>query len=188
MANELNQLRQTYDSMNGSRGMQALLPMTDEQRNYLPPDYEELMRTVDGNSAGYAGLSAQIQTIMAANAVLTSGQLNSLSAGDRDIVQSGRKSAAMLAGLTQAAYQSTSQRFAALQQLITTIGSASDPKAIEELQGRVNAEQAMLANEQTKLQTLYQVAEADRLAEQQRMREQVISGHESFSARFKPTP
>jgi type IV secretion system protein VirB5 len=94
----------------------------------------------------------------------------------------------MVSSLTQSAYQNTSQRFAALQGLIAMIGAAGDTKAIQDLQSRLNAEQAMLTNEQTKLQALYQVAQADQLVQQQQVREQVILGHGGFSSRFAPTP
>jgi type IV secretion system protein VirB5 len=77
----------------------------------------------------------------------------------------------MLSGMTQGAYQNTSQRFLALQQLINSIGTANDPKAIQDLQARIQAEQNMLTNEQTKLQSLYQVAQSEELARKQRVRE-----------------
>lgn len=188
MTNQLNQLQQTYNSMTGGRGMEGLLPMSNLQRNYLPPDYSELMQVVNGSSSTYAGLSSQLQSIMAANAVLSNTQMGAMSPQQRQTVESGRRASAMLSSFTQSAYQNTSQRFAALQGLIGMIGGASDLKAIQDLQGRVNAEQTMLTNEQTKLQTLYQVAQAEQWAQQQRVREQVIAGHGGFSARFAPTP
>jgi type IV secretion system protein VirB5 len=188
MASQLNQLQQTHASMNGGRGMQNLLPMTTQQRNYLPPSYGELMNTVNGNSVTYSGLSTQIQSAMTANAVLSSTQLANLTPEIRQLVEAGRRSAAVAQALSQTAYQNTSLRFAALQQLISMIGAAPDLKAIEDLQGRVNAEQAMLVNEQNKLQALYQVAQAEQWAQQQRLREQVIVNHGGFESRFNPAP
>jgi type IV secretion system protein VirB5 len=157
-------------------------------RNYLPPDYAELLDTINGASATYAGLSSQIQAAMAANAVLSNAQLSVLSPEMRQIVENGRRAAAMINTTSQSAYQNTSQRFAALQQLISMIGAAGDSKAIQDLQGRINAEQAMLTNEQSKLQTLYQIAQADQWTRHQQVREQVISGHGGFVSRFTPTP
>lgn len=183
-----DQLQQTYNSMTGSRGMEQLLPTSDLARNYLPPSYSELMNTVNGASASYSGLSSQVQSIMKANSVLSGTQMEALSPEMRQVVEQGRQASAMLNGMTQSAYQNTSQRFSALQQLISRIGTAMDPKAIEDLQARIQAEQAMLTNEQTKLQSLYQVAKADELVQQQRLREQVISGHGRFSNRFTPSP
>lgn len=170
-----DQLQQTYNSMTGSRGMEQLLPTSDLARNYLPPSYSELMNTVNGASASYSGLSSQVQSIMKANSVLSGTQMEALSPEMRQVVEQGRQASAMLNGMTQSAYQNTSQRFSALQQLISRIGTAMDPKAIADLQARIQAEQAMLTNEQTKLQGLYEVARSDDFARQQRIRERAIS-------------
>ena len=170
-----DQLQQTYNSMNGTRGMEQLLPTSDLARNYLPSSYSELMNTVNGASANYSGLSSQVQSIMKANSVLSGTQMEALSPEMRQVVEQGRQASAMLNGMTQSAYQNTSQRFSALQQLISRIGTAMDPKAIADLQARIQAEQAMLTNEQTKLQSLYQVAQSDELARRQRIRERTAA-------------
>jgi type IV secretion system protein VirB5 len=182
MASQLYQLQQTHASLTGARGMQGLLPMTPEQRNYLPPSYPELINTLDGNSPGYAGLGTQMQSALTANAVLSSAQLGGMTPGMRQFVDDGRRSAALAQAISRAALQQTSQRFAALQQLITVIGATPDLKAIEDLQGRIGAEQAMLANEQNKLQALYQVAQAEQWARQQRMLERSAADVGSINA------
>jgi len=166
-----DQLQQTYSSMTGTRGMEQLLPTSELARNYLPPSYDELMNTVNGPSANYSGLANQVQSIMKANAVLSGTQMDALSPEMRQVVEQGRQASAMLNGMTQSAYQNTSHRFAALQQLINRIGTAQDPKAIQDLQARIQSEQTMLTNEQTKLQSLYQIVQSDELARRQRIRE-----------------
>jgi type IV secretion system protein VirB5 len=174
MTTQLQQQVQQIQAITGGRGMEALMPMTNAARNYLPPDYAQLMQAVNGASATYAGLSGQVQAITAANAVLTNGQLGTMTPQMRQVVEDGRKSAAMLSAMTQSAQQNSSQRFAALQQLITQIGAATDDKAIQDLQGRIVAEQAMLTNEQNKMQALYETARAQELAQRQRARENAI--------------
>lgn len=176
MVQQLQQMQQQYSAITGGRGMETLLPMTNAARNYLPPDYAQLMQAVNGASSTYAGLSGQVQSIMAANAVLTSSQLGTMTPQMRQVVEDGRKSSAMLSAMTQTAQQNTSQRFAALQQLITQIGAAGDDKAIQDLQGRIGAEQAMLTNEANKMQALYQMAQADQFVQAQRRREAAIQG------------
>lgn len=183
-----DQLTQTHNAMTGPRGMEQLLPTSDVARNYLPPSYGELASMLNGSSAGYTGLSSQVQSIMKANSILSGTQMDALSPELRQIVEQGRQSAAMLNGMTQNAYQNTSQRFSALQLLINHIATAQDPKAIQDLQARIQAEQNMLTNEQTKLQSLYQIARAEEVAQRQRTREQVISGHGGFNTRFLPNP
>jgi len=188
MGRQLNQLQQTHAGMTGQRGMHAVLPITPQQRNYLPMDHAELMQAVNGMSAPYAGLTGRIEAAMAANAVLTNAQLRTLTPEMRQIVEQGRRSTAMLAQLTQTAYRTTSDRFATLQQLVNLIAGAGDLKAIQDLQARVNTEQVLLTNEQTKLQTLYHMAQADQLVHQQRLRERVVAGHGGFQSRFAPSP
>ncbi|SDZ70561.1 type IV secretion system protein VirB5 [Variovorax sp. YR266] len=170
-----DQLAQTHSALTGTRGMEQLLSTSDLARNYLPPSYGDLMDTLNGSSGNYAGLADQVQSIMRANSVLSGTQMDALSPELRQIVEQGRQSAAMLNGMTQSAYQNTSQRFSALQQLINRIATAQDPKAIQDLQARIQAEQNMLTNEQTKLQSLYQVAQSEELMRKQRAREQSIS-------------
>lgn len=169
------QLAQTHGALTGTRGMEQVLPTSDLARNYLPPNYGELMGTLHGSSGGYAGLAGQVQSIMRANSILSRTQMDALSPELRQIVEQGRQSAAVLNGMTQSAYQNTSQRFSALQQLINRIATAQDPKAIQDLQARIQAEQNMLTNEQTKLQSLYQVAQSEELMRKQRAREQSTS-------------
>ncbi|RST50030.1 type IV secretion system protein [Variovorax sp. MHTC-1] len=177
-----DQLARTYDSMTGSRAMEQLLPTSTQARNYLPPSYGELMNTASGTSAGYTGVAEQVQAIMKANSILSSSQMESLSPEMRQMVEQGRQASALFNGTTRSAYQNTSQRFAALQQLIHRIGSAQDLKAIQDLQARIQSEQAMLTNEQTKLQSLYQIAQAEEIARRQRIRERSAADIGSASA------
>jgi type IV secretion system protein VirB5 len=176
MVQQLQQLQAQYQAITGPRGMENLLQTTNAQRNYLPPDYQQLLQAVNGASAVYAGLSGQVQSITAANAVLTNTQLSTMTPQMRQIVEQGRKSAATLSAMTQSAQQNSSQRFAQLQQLISQIGAAGDDKAIQDLTGRISAEQTMLTNEATKLQALYQTVQAEELLRQQRARELTIQG------------
>jgi type IV secretion system protein VirB5 len=76
---------------------------------------------------------------------------------------------------SQQALQASSQRFVTLQQLINAIPTAIDQKGALDLQARIAAEQAMLQNEQAKIQTLNQALQADERARQQRAQELSIS-------------
>lgn len=184
---QYQQMAQQLASVTGDRGMQNVMPVSNTQRNYLPTDYQQLMQAVNGASSSYAGLSGQVQSIEAANAVLSSQQLAALSPSQQQTVLQGRQAAAMLSAMTQSAQQNSSQRFAGLQQLVSQIGATGDTKASADLQARIGAEQAMLANEQTKLQSLYQTAQAQQMLQQQQIAEQVIAGHGDFKTRFQPS-
>jgi type IV secretion system protein VirB5 len=77
---------------------------------------------------------------------------------------------------TQQAYSTTSSRFASVQTLINAIPSATDQKGILDLQARIQAEQGMLQTDSTKLNVLYQAAQAQELARRQSANEQVVAG------------
>jgi P-type DNA transfer protein VirB5 len=175
MSSQLNQLQSTYNAMTGNRGMQNLLPMSPQTRNYLPPDWQGLMAALNGLSGSYGVLAGQLNSTLAGNAILTPTQLSRLSMQEQAQLQSSRNSAALMQATSQQALQASSQRFASLQQLINAIPSATDQKGALDLQARISAEQAMLQNEQTKVQTLNQALQADERARQQRAQELSIS-------------
>ncbi|WP_167792551.1 type IV secretion system protein [Photobacterium damselae] len=68
----------------------------------------------------------------------------------------------------QAAYSKSQERVSQIEGLMQEINRTRDPKAIAEINGRIQAEQALIQNEQTKL-SLYQAsAEAEeRILKQQ---------------------
>jgi P-type DNA transfer protein VirB5 len=171
MQAHLDQLKQTYGALTGPRGMQSLLPLTVQARNYLPTNWSDVSALTNGGSGGYGALSSLVATNVQALSVLPASSLTALPPAQRQLLTDGRNSAALLQGLSQTAYASTSARFQQLQGLIQAVGSASDMKAISDLQGRIQAEQSMLANDHGKLTALYQAAQADRWAQEQRGRE-----------------
>lgn len=161
-------------AMTGARGMQNLLSGTN--RNYLPPDWTTLASLVTQASGVYQALAGGIQSLMAANAILTPAQVAALSPAEQSDLNSARASAAILEATSRAALSNTSARFAALQQLIQAIPSANDQKGALDLQARIQAEQAMLENENTKIQVLDQTLAAQDMARRQSVREEAIAG------------
>ena len=182
----LAQAQAEFQSITGRRGMEQLLSGT--VRNYLPADWLELERALQGTGSAYATLSSDLRNAISANALLSAQQAAGLSAGGTQQVRSGRQSAAMLQAIAREALATTSNRFASIQQLIDAIPRAGDQKAILDLQARIAAEAGMLENEQTKLQVLYQSAQAQRWLNEQRTRERVVAGHGEFHTRFQPVP
>lgn len=183
---QLAQAQQEFQAISGTRGMQNLLSGT--VRNYLPSNFADLASALSQVRSGNSGLATAIQAAIAANAVLTPQQMAALSPEQQARVSAWRATAAMLQGITSTALNNASSRFAAIQQLINTIGSAADQKAVLDLQARISAESGMLQNEQTKLQSLYQVAQSQQWVNMQRDRETVIADHGQFASRFEPVP
>ncbi len=183
---ELAAARQTFRSMTGDRGMESLLAGT--VRNYLPTSQSDLQALLSGGASSYGALANALQALVGENAVLTAQQLAALAPQAAAYVQAVRRTTALAQVIAGEALSNASGRFTSLQQLIGAIGGASDPKAILDLDARIAAEQAMLANEQTKLEVLQRALESQRWADRQREREQLITLHGRFDTRFAPVP
>ena len=175
---QLAQAQSEYNAITGSRGMQALL--NAEPRNYLPTDWAQLQSLTTGVAGSYGALAASVQGLIAATAVLTPVQIAALSPEERTQLQNARNAAALLQATSQQALATTSARFTSLQQLINALGGATDQKAALDLQARITAEQAMLANEHTKLEVIQQSLQAQELARRQQLNEQAIADIGSF--------
>jgi len=182
---QLAQAQSLYQSMTGSRDMQRLLSSANP--NYLPSDWSQLIAAMQGTGS-FTGLSADVNAQIGGNAVLSSTQLASLSGEEQGIITAARQSVALLQALAQQALGNASGRFGDVQQLGAAIGAAADQKSILELQAALGTERGMLQNEQTKLQVLFQAAQAQQWAVSQRQRELVIAGQGSFASRFEPSP
>jgi type IV secretion system protein VirB5 len=182
---ELTQAQNEYQSITGARGMESLLRGT--VRNYLPSDWGTLQGALQG-SARYPQLAADVQNALQLLTVLSAQQLAALSPAAAAQVQARRQTIALLQSLSRESLANSSGRFPAVQQLIDTIGQATDQKAILELLARIAGEEDMLQNEQTKLQVLYQGVQAQDLANAQSVRELTVAGHGQFQSRFQPQP
>ena len=175
---QLLQAQSEYAAITGNRGMQNLLSGT--LRNYLPTDWTQLSQVMSGSSASFPALASSVSSLVSSNAILTASQVASLSPSQQALLAAARQNPALLAAMSQTALANSSGRFAELQSLISAIGTASDQKASLDLTARVTAEQAMLQNEATKLQILYQVAQSQEWARVQRVREQALADQGSM--------
>lgn len=182
---QLLQAQQTLQTTTGMRGMEKLLDGTI--RNYLPPDWQQVTAALQGSN-GYGALSADVQNLVASNAVLSPQRLATLPSSGQQLIQSERQWSAMRQAIAHQALANASNRFAGMQSLIAAIAAAADQKAILDLQARINAELGMLQNEQTKVQLLNQSAVAQVASLSLQAREQVLNGHGRFEARFQPAP
>jgi type IV secretion system protein VirB5 len=170
---QLTTAQSHLQALTGKRGMERLLAGT--VRNYLPPDWRALIDAVAGAGWAYGEFSDNARGFLEANAILTEEELARLSPEERAHIEATRRSTAMLQALTQEALSATSGRFESIQQLIDAIPGASDPKAIMDLQARIQAEQGMLANDSSKLHVLFEAVKGEQAAQRLQLREQGIA-------------
>ncbi len=169
----LNQAQQAYSAITGVRGMQNLLSGTN--RNYLPANWSQLSGALTGSGGAYAALGSDVTATVNRNAILTGAQLAQFSPSAVQALTQRRQALALREALARAALSNLSDRFSSLQTLIAAIATASDQKAILDLQARVGSEQSMLANDHSKLTTLYQAAQVAADTERERADEKAIA-------------
>lgn len=185
---QLAQLQQTTSALTGSRGMERLLRQSPAAWNYLPIDWTGLANVTAGGGSVDPNLVRAARAQADQNSIVPAAALAGLSLPLQSLLRGERDTVAVTQAVTRAAYARSSERFAALSTLIDQIRATPDAKAIAELQSRIEAEQAMLANEGVKLAALAQVTDAERAARDLARREVAIQSHGIFSSRFQPVP
>lgn len=167
MVSQIDQMKQQYAAVTGARGMGELFN-NPQLRDYLPHDWQTVYDSV--KSGGYAGLSGRAESIYNDNKVYDACTGFS-SMEQRVNCEAQAVKGAQDKAFALDAYDTAKKRLSQIDQLMRQINQTQDPKAIAELQGRIAAEQAMIQNEQTKLQMYQLVAAAEDRLQQQRRKE-----------------
>jgi type IV secretion system protein VirB5 len=176
---QYDQLQQTYSSITGGRGLGNIMNDTSNQ-NYLPDNWKGTYDSI--RTGGYSGLTGDAKTIHDQNTVydicasMTGDQQR---ACQREVAQAAQDKA-----YSAGAYDKAKGRLGQIQGLMDKAGSTDDEKAILEVNARLQAENAMIQNEQIKLQMYQMVTENEqKLAAQQRrdLAQQDLAKRGSFS-------
>jgi len=166
MRNQLDQARQTYQSLTTSRGFGSILN-NPQLLDTLPPNWAQVYRDVQ--KGGYRGLTSLGQQVRSANMVYDDcvGKLGvELTVCQRSQVKSAQDKAFGLE-----AYDQAQKRLTNIQGMMAQINATSNPKEVAEIQARMGAEQALIANEANKLQLFKMLADAEEKLIQQQKRE-----------------
>lgn len=160
MAQQLQQIQMLYSSVTG--GPNTLKNLASLGNNstlykYLPNDYQQVLQS------GYAGW----QAINQANQIADPAATGLSGKGLQTITQRAMQISSNV-GMMQQAYSSAAQRISNLQTLLNQVDSTPDAKSIADLQGRIQAEQTLLQNEQARLQLIGQIADLQRDQEVQK--------------------
>lgn len=152
MQKQLQQAKQTYEALSGVRGLGDVFN-NPELRNYLPSDWNELYDSAA--SGDLAGITGAVDGIVSAN---SSGSIEDMS---NDLRERMRRKGAVDKAAAMAAYDAALKRNQQIQSLLGQINQTSDPKAIAELQARIQGEQAAIQNETAKLQLVAMLQQAE---------------------------
>lgn len=173
LQNQVTQLTNTYNSLTGNRGLGTIANGVAEQamRRYLPTA-ATAFDSLTGSTpvAGYSALQSQIATLKSTLSTLPSGFFPTGSpeqaALDKWIGELAKQQV-----VATSAYNNANARLPLLENLISTIGTATDPKAIAEIQARIQAESTIAQNETNKMQALLYRQRNEELQREQRSME-----------------
>ena len=148
MIKEYNQLVEEYKSLNGIRGM-ADLVNNPALRKYLPSDYKQIL------DAGYGNWLEIREAAKIIDISQTSIDPNSESG---KLFVKKVNQLAINKATYEGAFKAASKRFDDIQVLLDKVNDAPDAKDMADLQGRIQSEQVMMANERNKLAMLTSLA------------------------------
>lgn len=150
---QLTQAKQMYNSLNGIRNMGDLFN-NPTLKEYLPANWQNVYDKVKrGEYSGIGGVASAIEDAEKLTGTTRDSQQRIY---DRERAKSFADKA-----MGQQAFEAAQKRLEQIEQLMGRINSASDQKAILDLQARIQSEQAAIQNEQTRMQLMAQLAEAE---------------------------
>ena len=162
---QITQLQNQLNSINGTRNLGNVFnnPML---KNYVPADAYTYLNEV--NTSGYSGLNATAKALRDAAMVYN---CMDLAGGARTSCQASLAQAYQQKGLLQDAMKSAAGRLSQIQSLMGQINATTDQKAVQEIQARIGAENALLAHEVSQVQMLQGMAESEERIARSRERE-----------------
>jgi type IV secretion system protein VirB5 len=188
MRAQLTQQTGTLQAMTGNRGLGNVLPLANSTRNYLPQGASDMLGVLNNTNNSYAGMGSQIQALVRNNAILSNASLTNMnmSPAQQKLLTDSRTNAAAIQSISAQGMANASARFGYLQSLMSQINATTDPKAIAELNARIEAEQTMMTNEQTKLQQTLSLMQSRGAVTEQQKNEMAIQQTGSISTLQQP--
>lgn len=185
MRSQLLQAEKDFASTTGSRNLGDILN-DPAFKEYLPANWERIYSDI--RTGGYDGLSGSAKALRDASKIYDACANDTATETEKQICNATAVKPAQDQAFALAAYEKSNQRTQQIESLMREINRTSDPKAIAELNARIQAEQAMLINEQTKL-SMYQAtaqAEAEILRQQETEYQKKMTNSRHFSNRLTP--
>ena len=162
---QITQLQNQLNSINGMRNLGNILnnPML---RNYVPAEAYTYLNAV--NTSGYSGLNATAKTLRDAGMVYN---CLDLAGAARTSCQAALAQPYQQKGLLQDAMKSAAGRLTQINSLMDQINATTDQKAVQEIQARIGAENALVAHEVSQVQMLQGMADSEERIARSRERE-----------------
>lgn len=179
---QVTQGQQLFSSLNDASGVSKLASAlgVPSLRSFLP-DTSALSAVVKGDFSALGAIGAKADGIRSANRLYTPSADDPRGA---DLEASGQRAARDLA-LGQSVSDAGAQRLEGLKDLQAAIDAAPNARAVLDLQARATTEQAMIANDQMRLQGIAMAQAAEDRVQTQRDRERMLAARDARMAAYK---
>lgn len=175
MIEQIQQLEQQYDqavqqynSLNGSRGLGDILN-NQALQGVVPTDLASTYNSI--NSGGYGGLTGAAKSLRDATKIYNCEDRT----GDAQVTcQATLNQNSQTQANLQNALDLVQQRTSQIQSLQSQINSTSDPKAIAELQARIQSENTQVSNDANRIALMQATAATQQQAAQQQLKEREL--------------
>jgi type IV secretion system protein VirB5 len=164
LQNQLRQAERTYEAMTGPRGMAALLD-NPELHEYLPEDMADVLSALSEDVDKYKKAGRLLKDDAWQNAAMQAAKW----------LDEQETSAATDLANSEKTYRKSGERIGQYRDFIDEIDESSDPKAVADLQARIQAESVYLQNELIRLQSLQMAQAAKREMQEVREREMLVN-------------
>lgn len=169
---QVEQGKQLFDSLNDASGVNQLANLLNlpSLREFLP-ELENLQAAARGDLDALGAIGAR------AKAIREGSRLHQASPGDTlgEALEATGLQAARDLALGEAVTAAGAERLAGLEELQEAIDAAPNARAVLDLQARTAVEQAMIANDQMRLQGLVMAQDAEERLNLQRERERAAA-------------
>ena len=162
---QITQLQTQITSMNGMR-MLGTVANNPSLRNYVPANAYTVVNAI--TSSGYGGLNSTAKGLRDAGMIYN---CLDLAGAARTACQAALAQPYQNKGLLQDAMTAASGRLAQISALMGQIDATTDQKAVQEIQARIGAENALLAHEASQVQMLQGMADSEERIARSRDRE-----------------
>ena len=166
--NQIQQITQLQSHLSSINGLRNLGQVFDSPalRNYVPPEAYTVVNAI--NTGGYSGLTGTSKALRDAGMVYN---CMDLAGAERTRCQAALAAPYQTKGLLQDAMKSAAGRLAQINALMNQINATADQKAVQEIQARIGAENALLAHETSQIQMLQGMADSEERIARSRDRE-----------------
>lgn len=185
---QYNQAVQQYDSLTGSRGLGDIMN-NQALQGIVPTNLASTYNSI--NSGGYSGLSSPAKSLRDATKIYNcEDRTGAAQVTCQATLNQNSQTQANLQNALDLVQQRTSQ----IQSLQSQINSTSDPKAIAELQARIQSENTQVSNDANRIALMQATAATHQQAAQQQLKERELkwlsnsnTGLEGFHFPTAPT-